>query len=161
MSPLSIARLKAQAIIATAMSVAACAATAQTRADYPIHPVRFIIAQTTGGSADFVGRLLADALSKRLGQPFVVDNRAGASGIIAGEITVKAAPDGYTLLLATTAFVVNPGLYKTMPYDSLTDLAPITQIGYAPNFLVVGPASRVQSVKDLIAFARANPGELN
>ena len=144
-------------VCACALSGVACAA----GVDYPKRPVRFIVAQTTGGNADFVGRILAEALGKRFGQQFVVDNRAGASGIIAAEITVKAPPDGYTLLLVTTSYGVNPGLYKKLSYDSLTDLAPITQIAYAPLFLVVNPSLPVQSVKDLIALARAKPGELN
>ncbi|HET7160179.1 MAG TPA: tripartite tricarboxylate transporter substrate binding protein, partial [Burkholderiales bacterium] len=110
---------------------------------------------------DFVGRIIAEALGKRLGQQFVVDNRAGASGIIATEITAKAPPDGYTLLLVTTSFGVNPGLYKKLPYDPLHDLAPITHLAHAPQILVVHPGVRVQSVKDLIALARAKPGELN
>jgi tripartite-type tricarboxylate transporter receptor subunit TctC len=143
------------------LSFFACPAGAQSRVDYPKRPVRFIIAQTPGGNADFVGRILAESLGKRLGQQFVVDNRPGASGIIAAEITVKAPADGYTLLLATTSFGVNPGLYKKLPYDSLTDLAPITQIAYAPQVLVVSPTLRAQSVKDLIGLARAKPGELN
>ena len=143
------------------LSLFACPAGAQGRLDYPKRPVRFIVAQTPGGNADFVGRILAEALGKRLGQQFVVDNRPGASGIIAAEITVKAPPDGQTLLLATTSFGVNPGLYKKLPYDSLTDLAPITQIAYAPQILVVSPTLKAQSVKDLIALARAKPGELN
>jgi tripartite-type tricarboxylate transporter receptor subunit TctC len=128
---------------------------------YPTRPVRFIVAQTPGGNADFVGRIVAESLSKRFGQQFVVDNRAGASGIIAAETTVKAPPDGHTLLLATTSFGVNPGLYTKLPYDSLTDLAPITHISYAPQILVVTPSLKVQSVKDLIALARTKPGELN
>lgn len=150
-----------QTACAVTLLVVACAAGAQTRPDYPSRPVRFIVAQTPGGNADFVGRLLAEALAKRLGQQFVVDNRAGASGIIATEITVKAAPDGHTLVLVTTSFSVNPGLYKKLPYDPLNDLAPITQIAYAPQVLVVSPSLKVQSVNDLIALARAKPGELN
>lgn len=150
-----------QAACAVALLMVACAAGAQNRPDYPTRPVRFIVAQTSGGNADFVGRLLAEALAKRLGQQFVVDNRAGASGIIATEITVKAVPDGHTLLLVTTSFGVNPGLYKKLPYDPLGDLAPITHIAYAPQVLVVSPSLRVQSVSDLIVLARSKPGELN
>jgi tripartite-type tricarboxylate transporter receptor subunit TctC len=150
-----------QTACAVTLLVVACAAGAQARLDYPSRPVRFIVAQTPGGNADFVGRLIAEALAKRLGHQFVVDNRAGASGIIATEITVKAAPDGHTLLLVTTSFGVNPGLYKKLPYDPLNDLAPITQIAYAPQVLVVSPSLKVQSVNDLIALARAKPGELN
>jgi tripartite-type tricarboxylate transporter receptor subunit TctC len=149
------------AACALTLSVVASAAGAQAQPDYPKRPVRFIVAQTPGGNADFVGRIIAEALGKRFGQQFVVDNRAGASGIIAAEITVKAPPDGYTLLLVTTSFGVNPGLYKKLPYDSLSDLAPITHISYAPQILVVNPSMRAQSVKDLIALARAKPGELN
>ena len=153
-------RVQAIACAFVLLSVA-CTVDAQSRPDYPKRPVRFIIAQTTGGNADFVGRMMADALGKRLGQQFVVDNRPGASGIIAAETTVKAAPDGYTLLLVTTSFGVNPGLYKKLPYDPLNDLAPITHIAYAPQVLVVNPALKVQSVKDVIALARSKPGELN
>jgi len=149
------------AACALTLSAAAYAANVPTRSDYPRHPVRFIVAQKAGGNADFVGRIIAESLGKRLGQQFVVDNRPGASGIIATEITTKAPPDGYTLLLATTSFGVNPGLYKKLPYDPLNDLAPITHISYAPQILVVNPSLRVQSVKDLIALARSKPGELN
>jgi tripartite-type tricarboxylate transporter receptor subunit TctC len=134
---------------------------AQPVVDYPKRPVRFIVAQTAGGAADFVARIIAEALGKRLGQQFVVDNRAGASGIIASEITAKAPPDGYTLLLVTTSFGVNPALYKKLPYDPLGDFAPITHIAYSPQILVVNPALKIQTVKDLIALARAKPGELN
>jgi len=148
-------------LAACVLAAAASAASAQPGPDYPKRPVRFIIAQTPGGNADFVGRIIAEMLGKRLGQQFVVDNRAGASGIIATEITVKAPPDGYTLLLVTTSFGVNPGLYRKLPYDSLTDLAPITRIAYAPQILVVNPALKVPSVSDLIALARAKPGDLN
>ena len=151
-------RALACALALPAMVSAACA---QNSADYPKRPVRFIVAQTPGGSADFVGRIIAESLGKRLGQQFVVDNRPGASGIIATEITVRAPADGYTLLLVTTSFGVNPGLYKKLSYDPLSDLAPITHIAYAPQILVVTPGLKIQSVKDLIALARAKPGELN
>ncbi|MGZ5151720.1 MAG: Bug family tripartite tricarboxylate transporter substrate binding protein, partial [Burkholderiales bacterium] len=149
------------AVCAIALCFITFGAAAQSRGDYPKRPVRFIVAQTAGGNADFVGRIIAESLGKRLGQQFVVVNRPGASGIIATEITARAPPDGYTLLLATTSFGVNPGLYRKLPYDPLNDLAPITHIAYAPQILVVNPSLRVQSVKDLIALARAKPGELN
>jgi tripartite-type tricarboxylate transporter receptor subunit TctC len=151
-----------QAVVcACALFFVAVTSAAQTATDYPKRPVRFIIAQTPGGNADFVGRIVAEALGKRLGQQFVADNRAGASGIIAAEITVKAPADGYTLLLVTTGYAVNPGIYKKLPYNSLTDLTPITQLAYAPLLLVVNPALPIHTVKDLIATARAKPGELN
>lgn len=144
-----------------ACAIATCDANAQTRDNYPSRPVRFIVAQTSGGSADFVGRIIADALGKRFGQQFVVDNRPGASGIIASEITVMAPPDGHTLLLVTTSFGVNPAFYKKLPYDSINDLAPITHISYAPMILVVSPSLRIQTVKDLVGLAQAKPGALN
>ena len=148
--------------VAGAITLVLGAAAAHAQApDYPKRPVRFIIAQTAGGNADFVGRILAEALGKKLGQQFVVDNRPGASGIIATEIAVKAPPDGYTLILVTTSFGVNPGLYKKLPYDPLRDLAPITHIAYAPQVLVVSPALKVQSVQELVALATAKPGALN
>src|SRR4051812_7831876 len=121
---------------ALTLCVIAFSAGAQTRGEYPKRPVRFIIAQTAGGNADFVGRIIAESLGKRFGQQFVVDNRPGASGIIATEITAKAPPDGYTLLLVTTSYGVNPGLYKKLPYDPIKDLAPITRLSYAPQLLV-------------------------
>ena len=145
----------------SACVIAARGADAQTRDDYPSRPVRFIVAQTAGGSADFVGRIIADSLGKRFGQQFVVDNRPGASGIIAGEITVSAPPDGHTLLLVTTSFGVNPALYKTLPYDPVNDLAPITHVAYAPMILVVSPTLRVQTIQDLVTLARMKPGALN
>ena len=160
MTPRHAMQIKRQTMAAIAMLISACATAAQPRTDYPHHPVRFIIAQTTGGNADFVGRLLADALAKRLGQPFVVDNRAGASGIIAGEITAKAAPDGYTLLLATTGFAVNPGLYKSMPYHPLRDFEPITQATVYPNVIIVHPSHPANNLQDLLAMARREPGKL-
>jgi tripartite-type tricarboxylate transporter receptor subunit TctC len=149
------------AAAAVALALIACGTHAQTRVDFPKRPVRFIVAQTAGGNADFVARIIAGELGKRLGQQFVVDNRPGAGGIIAAELTVNAPPDGHTLLLAATGFSVNPALHKKLPYDSLTDLVPITQIAYAPQILVVSPSLKATSVKDLIALAKARPGELN
>jgi tripartite-type tricarboxylate transporter receptor subunit TctC len=147
--------------IACAWTICAGGAWGQTRDDYPKRPVRFIVAQTPGGSADFVGRIIADALGKRFSQQLVVDNRPGASGIIACEITVMAPPDGHTLLLVTTSFGVNPALYRKLPYDPINDLAPITHIAHAPMVLVVSPSLRVQTVADLITLARAKPASLN
>jgi len=148
-------------VAACALAFAASGASAQPGPDYPRRPVRFIVAQTPGGNADFVGRIVAEGLGKRLGQQFVVDNRPGASGIIAAEIAVKAPPDGYTLVLVTTSYGVNPALYKKLSYNSLTDLAPITHIAYAPLILVVNPSLQAQSVKDLVALARAKPRVLD
>ena len=152
------------AALAAALSFAACANAAQSPGapgDYPNRPVRFIVAQSPGGNADFVARLIAGELSKRLGQQFVVDNRGGGGGVLAVELTVRAPANGYTLLLVSSAFGTNPSLRKNLPYDPLNDLAPITLASNAPNILVVNNALPVKSVKDLIALAKAKPGELN
>jgi tripartite-type tricarboxylate transporter receptor subunit TctC len=149
-----------------AMVFALCAGTtnaADTRAGtYPTRPVRFIVAQSAGGNADFVARMVAAELSKQLGQQFVVDNRGGGGGgVLAAELVARAAPDGYTMLLVGSSFGVNPSLYKKLPYDSERDLAPITLASTASQILVVNPSLPVNTVQDLIKLAQAKPGELN
>ena len=137
-----------------------CAHAGEGRDDYPSRPVRMIVAQSPGGNADFVARLIAAELTKRLRQQFVVDNRGGGGGVLAAEMAVRAPADGYTILLASSAYGTNPSLRK-LTFDPLNDLAPITLASNAPNILVVNNALPVKSVKDLIALARAKPGELN
>jgi tripartite-type tricarboxylate transporter receptor subunit TctC len=127
---------------------------------YPERPVRLIIAQSPGGNADIIGRALAEGLGERFGQLVVVDNRGGASGIIAIELTVRAPPDGHTLLLVASSFGVNPALNRKLSYDQERDLAPITLVATAPNILVVGPALPVRSVEELIQVAKSKPGQL-
>jgi tripartite-type tricarboxylate transporter receptor subunit TctC len=127
---------------------------------YPERPVRLIVAQAPGGNADIIGRALAEGLSERLGQPVVVDNRGGASGIIAIELVVKAQPDGHTLLLVASSFGVNPALDRKLPFDQQRDLAPITLVATAPNILVVGPALQIRSVEELIQVAKSKPAQL-
>ena len=147
-------------VIAAAGGVAA-AADARTGA-YPTRPVRFIVAQSAGGNADFVARMVAGELAKQLGQQFVVDNRGGGGGgVLASELVVRAAPDGYTMLLVGSSFGVNPSLYKKLPYDSERDLAPITLASTASQIPVVNPSLPVNTVQDLIKLAQAKPGELN
>lgn len=153
-------RTPAALICAAGITIAGAAEAAQpARGQYPERPIRLLIAQTAGGNADIIARALAEGLGERLGQNVVADNRGGASGIIATELTVRAAPDGYTLLLVPSSFGVNPAVMK-LPYDQLHDLAPITLVASAPNVLVVGPALPIKSVADLIKAARANPGKL-
>jgi tripartite-type tricarboxylate transporter receptor subunit TctC len=150
----------AATVIATAGGVAA-AADARTGA-YPTRPVRLIVAQSAGGNADFVARMVAGELTKQLGQQFVVDNRGGGGGgVLAAELVARAAPDGYTMLLVGSSFGVNPSLYKKLPYDSERDLAPITLASTASQILVVNPSLPVNTVQDLIKLAQAKPGELN
>lgn len=127
---------------------------------YPTKPVRFIVPYAPGGAADVIGRIIASQLTQQLGEQIVVDNRAGASGSIGAEIAVRARPDGYTLLMYSTAHAINPSLYN-LPYDPVKDLTPISVIAAGPSALVVHPGVPVNSVKDLIALAKRNPGKLD
>ena len=131
--------------------------------DYPVRPVRFVVAQTPGSSIDTMTRIVASKMSELLGQQFVIDNRTGAGGIIGGEIVAHATPDGYTLLAAATASqIIGPHLYrKVLKYDPHKDFQPISLFATTQNVLVVNPKAPYTSVKDLIAFARANPGKIN
>ena len=128
---------------------------------YPAKPVRFIVPWPAGGVADITARLVARKLGENTGQPFVVDNRAGATGIIGCELAARAAPDGYTLLMGTTTtHATNPVVFKKLPYDPIKDFAAISLVADAPFVLLVHPSLPVKSVKDLIAFAKARPGQL-
>ena len=128
---------------------------------YPAKPVRIIIPFPAGGGADIFGRLVARKLQDNLGQTFVSDNRAGASGIIGCEIVARANPDGYTLLMGTTGtHSTNPAVYPKLPYDSIRDFAPISLVAESPFVLLADPRLPVKSVKDLIAYAKANPAKL-
>ncbi|MFZ9563043.1 MAG: tripartite tricarboxylate transporter substrate-binding protein, partial [Burkholderiales bacterium] len=146
--------------LALALLSITAATAAQSARAYPERPIRLLIAQAPGGNADIIARALADGLAERLGQSIVADNRPGASGIIATETTVRAAPDGYTILLVPSSFGVNPAVTRKLPYDQLRDLTPITLVASAPNVLVVGPALPIKSVADLVKAAKANPGKL-
>jgi tripartite-type tricarboxylate transporter receptor subunit TctC len=128
---------------------------------YPSRPVRVIVPFGAGGP-DTVARLMAQALAARTGQPFVVDNRPGAKCIIGAEAVARSRPDGYTLLLTSSSFVVNPSMYRKLPYDTLKDFTPVTQIAAAGGLLlVVSPSILAQSVKELIALARAPESRLS
>ena len=127
---------------------------------YPDKPVRMIVAVPPGGPADTLARLVAPRLGEALGQTMVVDNRPGANGNIAYEMVARAAPDGYTFVLVAAGVAINPSLYREVKYDVLTDYAPITQGIAVPNILVVHPSVAATSVKELIALARARPGQL-
>jgi tripartite-type tricarboxylate transporter receptor subunit TctC len=129
-------------------------------AGYPARAVRLVVAFTPGGPTDIVGRTVAQKLQEAWGQPVVVDNKPGAGSNIGSDMVAKAAPDGYTLLLATIANATNMSMYRNMPYDTLRDFAPITQLVSAPSVLVVSPSLPVASLRELIALAKARPGEL-
>jgi tripartite-type tricarboxylate transporter receptor subunit TctC len=126
---------------------------------YPTKPVRLIIPFPPGGSNDIVGRLIATKLTERLGKQVVVDNRGGAGGVLGSDLAAKAAPDGYTLLIASAAFAFNPSLYK-LPFDPLKDFVPIARLASGPNSLTVYPGLPVNSVQELIALAKQQPGKL-
>jgi tripartite-type tricarboxylate transporter receptor subunit TctC len=131
-------------------------------AEYPSKPVRLIVGFPPGGGGDFIARLAGEALSGELHQNVVVDNRAGAGGLIGAELVARAAPDGYTLLVGTTgALSISPNLQANIPYNPVTDFTPVGMIGSVPNVVVVPAASPYRSVKDLIDAAKAKPGTLN
>jgi tripartite-type tricarboxylate transporter receptor subunit TctC len=146
------------AIVAFAMSFVSNAIAAQP---YPNKPVRMIIPFGAGGSTDVLVRIVATRLSKYLGQQVVIDNRTGAGSLIGTEIAAKSNPDGYTLLATGTPFVIVPNLYKKAPFHPLRDFAPIMQMASQPYGLVVHPSLPVNSVKDLIALAKKQPGKLD
>ena len=128
---------------------------------YPVKPVRLVIPYPTGGGADTIARPLAQKMSEKLGQQLVVENRGGANGNIGMEHVARAAPDGYTIVLALTAqLAVNPALYGKVPYDPVRDYAPITLFGTGTYILVVHPSLPVHSVKALVALAQARPGQI-
>ena len=128
---------------------------------YPAKPVRFIVAFPAGGNSDLVARIVGQKLTESLGRPFVIDNRGGAGGIIAEELAAKSAADGYTLLQVSIAHVVGSILNKKLSYDAMRDLTPVSLIVSAPNVLVVHKSLSVQSVPELIALAKAKPGQLS
>ena len=139
-----------------AMLAVACGARAE---DYPARPLRLIVPYAAGGSTDVLARLVGQKLTVALAQPVVIDNRTGAGTLIATEIVARAAPDGYTLLMATPPLAVAPALYQKLPFDVTRDFAAVTNIAATSNVLVVHPSVPVQSVMELIALARTSPGK--
>ena len=133
---------------------------AQTPA-YPSKSVRIVVPWPAGGGTDFAARVLGQKLSERMGQSFVVDNRAGAAGNIGAEVVAKSAPDGYTLLLAITSVSINPALIPKMPFDIVKDFAPVAIVARSPMVLAVHPVLPVANAKALVDLARKRPGELN
>ena len=129
---------------------------------YPAKPIRFVVPFAPGGSTDLLARFLAQQLTTALGQTVVVDNRAGAGGVMGAEMTARAPADGYTVMLGSAGpLTINPNIRDKTPYDTLRDFAPITLATVSPFTLVVHPASPAKNVKELIALAKAKPGELN
>ena len=150
------------AMTAIAAAAAACAAfPAAAAGTYPERPVRLVVGFPPGGAADILGRIAAQQLSERIGQQVVVDNSGGAGGLIATEIAVKANPDGYTLLFSSIPHVINPHLYKKVSYDAIRDFTPVVQFVAVPLMLASGPSLPAKNVKELIDYAKANPGKIN
>jgi tripartite-type tricarboxylate transporter receptor subunit TctC len=144
-------------IIATLFATTAIAAFG---ADYPAKPARIVVPIGAGSSMDIVGRLLAQKLTETWGQTVIVDNRAGAGGNIGAELVAKSAPDGYTILFASSSFAIAPAYYRKLPYDALRDFEAVTQLSSRNNVTTVSPSSPATSVKVLIALAKAKPGQL-
>jgi len=127
---------------------------------YPAKAIRVIVPSSPGGGTDILARVIAARLTEAWGQQVVVENRAGAGQMIGIELAAKAAPDGYSLLMAASTLAINPVMYKKVPYDALRDFAPITQAAALPNILVAHPSLPVKNVKELVALAKARPGQL-
>ena len=148
-------------LLASLVALALPAAQALAQKSYPNKAIRMIVPFAPGGSNDIMGRLVAAKWTESMGQQVVVDNRPGASGIVGTDLAAKAAPDGYTVLVMSLTFTVNPSIRSKLPYDTEKDLVPVTLIASAPLILVVHPSLPVKSVKEFIAYAKANPGRLN
>jgi tripartite-type tricarboxylate transporter receptor subunit TctC len=144
----------------TGLALPALSAAAQGQA-FPVRPVRIVVGYPAGGPIDIVARLAGEALSERLGQPFIIENRAGAGGNVGAETVVRAPPDGYTLLLVGSNNYINATLYETLSFNFVRDIAPVASIGRTPLVMEVTPSLPATSVAEFIAYARANPGRLN
>lgn len=152
-------RLQCGVLLLMASALCSAGASAQP---YPNRPVKLIVADSAGGAPDQLARLVAQKLSDNLGQQVVVDNRAGAGGVVGAEMVAKSAPDGYTLLLTTTAiYAILPNLRKDLPYDPVKDFVPVSRIATASNVLVVNNALPVKSIAELVKLAKEKPGVLN
>ncbi len=151
-----------RSVLAAAAGTAALGAGVPSAgAAYPERAITLIVPFAPGGPSDIIARILTNALSHSLGQQMIVDNRGGAAGNIGMGQAARAAPDGYTLLITSTAIAVNPALFKSLPYDPFKDFAPVSELVNAPNVLIVRPDSGIMTVADLVAQAKANPTKFN
>ena len=150
------------AVLLFAVAVLSVAPLANAQDAYPSKPIRIVVPFPAGGATDILARAVAQKLTEAWGPAVVVDNRPGAGGNIGSDIVAKSPPDGYTLLMGTVGtHAINPSLYAKMPYDHVKDFAPVVLVASVPNVLVVTPSLPVQSVAELVAYAKANPGKLN
>src|SRR5207244_10127460 len=132
------------------------------QSSYPNRPVKIIVPFAPGGASDFVGRIMQPRLSELLGQPIVIENRGGAAGTIGMEVAARSAPDGYTLVLGNVgSTAINPGVFTNLSINNLRDFIPVTQVVDVPGVLIVHPSVAANSVKELVAYVKANPGKLN
>ena len=151
----------ALAVLGALAAFAAQAQTKQAQTSYPDRPIRIIVPLAPGGGSDYTARYIGLRLADRVGQAVVVDNRPAASGIVGTEMVAKAVPDGYTLLLAYSTHAQSAQLFSKLPYDPVKDFAPVTEVIATPLTLILNPTIPAKTVKEFIAYAKANPGKLN
>jgi tripartite-type tricarboxylate transporter receptor subunit TctC len=162
MPPRALRTMLGGAVTGALCLAAATAAAPQELKTYPTKPVRIVVPYAAGGGTDALARFLAQGLEKRLGQPFIIENRPGQATATGAAYVARAAADGYTLLAATSStLAINPGVYRKLPYDPLTDFSPISLVAAVPFVLVVNPSLPAPSVAELVALARSKPGELS
>jgi len=147
-------------VLFTALA-SASAPQAMAQAGYPNKPIRFIVPYPAGGGTDIVARMLAQKMTQSMGQPVLVENKPGASTLIGTEMLAKAAPDGYTLGLITDSHAINPSFFPKLPYDSVKDFSPVSQLVFVPLVMVAHPSLNVKTLPELIAAAKAKPGKIN
>jgi tripartite-type tricarboxylate transporter receptor subunit TctC len=152
--------MKRHAVAFLACLFLACPAAAHAQ-NYPVKPIRIVVPFAAGGVADITARVVSQKMGEHMGQQLLVDNRPSAGGVVAAEAVAKAPPDGYTLFLVSNGTAVSASLFKTLPYDTLKDFAPISTLGYFDIVLLVNPASRYETARDLIAAAKAAPNKLS
>jgi len=145
-----------------ALALALCPGPSLAQSGYPNRPVKIIVPFAPGGASDFVGRIIQPRLAELLGQPIVIENRGGAAGTIGMEVAARSAPDGYTLVLANVgSTAINPGVFTNLSINNLKDFIPVTQVVDVPGVLIVHPSVPANSVRELVAYVKANPGKLN
>jgi tripartite-type tricarboxylate transporter receptor subunit TctC len=153
---------KLKLMVGFAFLLVLCPALSVAQSNYPNRPLKMVVPFAPGGASDFVGRIMQPRLAELLGQQIVIENRGGAAGSIGVEVAARAAPDGYTLLLGNVGSVaINPGVFTKLSINNLRDFIPVTQVVDVPGVLIVHPSVAVKNIKELVAYAKANPGKLN
>ncbi len=147
-------------LVGIAYTAASVAQKGPAAPDYPTKPIRIIVPQSPGASTDITARLVAQGLNEAFRQPVIMDNRPGSSGIAGTELVARAAPDGYTLMVVASSFSINPALGRKLPYDSIRDFTTVTQLSKFPNMLAAHPSAPVKTLQDVIALAKAKPGQI-